>query len=111
MRLWSARYSISRLTLGTWWLLDLERVECFGTVSLVTLHVPFPRQVRQFLNEDIVKDLMTSAGAQAELEREFQQLTEDRNQLRDIFKQPNPRVCGRGVGGVERSCAVAGVVK
>lgn len=54
-----------------------------------------PRQVRQFLNEDIVKDLMTSASAQSELEREFQQLTEDRNQLRDIFKQPNPRVCER----------------
>ena len=58
----------------------------------------FPRQVRQFLNEDIVKDLMTSASAQSELEREFQQLTEDRNQLRDIFKQPNPRVRGRGKG-------------
>ena len=41
---------------------------------------------------------MTSASAQSELEREFQQLTEDRNQLRDIFKQPNPRVCGRGKG-------------
>lgn len=50
------------------------------------------------MNEDIVKDLMTSASAQSELEREFQQLTEDRNQLRDIFKQPNPRVCGRGKG-------------
>jgi len=58
-------------------------------------YICFPRQVRQFLNEDIVKDLMTSASAQSELEREFQQLTEDRNQLRDIFKQPNPRVCGR----------------
>lgn len=50
------------------------------------------RQMRKYFKEDIVRDLLTSATAQAELEAEWQQLKEDRENLRSTFPTGNSRV-------------------
>lgn len=43
------------------------------------------RNLRLHIKENIVRDLMTSASAQEELEAEFAQLKADRDTLRQIF--------------------------
>jgi len=45
------------------------------------------------LNEDIVKELVGDARAIAELEKEWEQLTEDRLALRQIFPSGESKVC------------------
>jgi hypothetical protein len=45
----------------------------------------FIRHLRKYLNEDIVKELVGDAHAVAELEKEWEQLQEDRIALRQIF--------------------------
>ena len=52
------------------------------------------RQLRKYFKEDIVRDLLTSATAQTELEAEWQQLKEDRENLRSTFPTGNSRVRG-----------------
>ena len=52
----------------------------------------FNRQLRKFLSEDVIKDLMGDAHAIAELEKEWEQLQEDRNLLRQTFPMGNARV-------------------
>lgn len=50
------------------------------------------RNLRRSFKEDIVRDLLTSTTAQAELESEWQQLKEDREALRTIFPTGNSKV-------------------
>lgn len=50
------------------------------------------RNLRHSFKEDIVRDLLTSSTAQAELEAEWQQLKEDRDALRSIFPTGNSKV-------------------
>lgn len=50
------------------------------------------RQLRHSLKEEIVRDLLTSPTAQTELEEEFRQLKEDRENLRAIFPTGNTKV-------------------
>ena len=50
------------------------------------------RQLRKYFKDDIVRDLMTSTTSQAELEAEWQQLKDDRENLRAIFPTGNSRV-------------------
>ena len=45
------------------------------------------------MNEDIVKELVGDARAIAELEKEWEQLTEDRLALRQIFPSGESKVC------------------
>ena len=51
-----------------------------------------PRYLRKYLSEDIVRDLSTSTSVQAELEKEWQQLVEDRKDARAIFPTGNSKV-------------------
>lgn len=50
------------------------------------------RKLRQCLKDDIVRDIVTSATAQAEIEEEWQQLMSDRESLRSIFPTGNTKV-------------------
>ena len=50
------------------------------------------RQLRQAFKEEIVKELLTSPSAHAQLEAEFKQLGEDRETLRSIFPTGNSKV-------------------
>ena len=50
------------------------------------------RHLRRSFKEDIVRDLLTSTTAQAELEAEWQQLKEDRDALRTVFPTGNSKV-------------------
>jgi RNA polymerase Rpb1, domain 6 len=50
------------------------------------------RHLRKYLNEDIVKDLVGDANAIAELEKEWDQLVEDRLALRQIFPSGDSKV-------------------
>ena len=52
----------------------------------------FCRQMRRYFTDEISKEISKSSEMQVEAEREFDKLSDDRNHLRDIFKQPNPRV-------------------
>lgn len=47
---------------------------------------------RKYFNEDIVRDLSTSTSVQAELEKEWQQMMDDRKEARIIFPTGNSRV-------------------
>ena len=49
-------------------------------------------QLRHAYTEDIVRDIMTSANTQVEMEAEFKQLKEDRDILRSIFPTGNSKV-------------------
>jgi len=51
------------------------------------------RHLRKYLNEDIVKELVGDAHAIAELEKEWEQLGEDRSALRQIFPSGESKVC------------------
>lgn len=51
------------------------------------------RHLRKYLNEDIVKELVGDAHAIAELEKEWEQLSEDRLALRQIFPSGESKVC------------------
>ena len=68
-------------------------IVCTGNniASILSIHL---RQLRKYFKEDIVRDLLTSPTAQAELEAEWQQLKEDRENLRSTFPTGNSRVRG-----------------
>ena len=50
------------------------------------------RHMRSFLTEDVVRDLTGDAHAIAELEKEWEQLVEDRERLRLTFPMGNAKV-------------------
>ena len=50
------------------------------------------RRLRRHLQEDVVRDLCSSAAALQELESEFNQLAEDREILRRIIPSGNSKV-------------------
>lgn len=50
------------------------------------------RRLRRHLQEDVVRDLCSSAAALQELEAEFNQLTEDREILRRVMPSGNSKV-------------------
>lgn len=50
------------------------------------------RQLRRIFNEDIVKELIGSAHAVAELEKEWELLRRDRDVLRSIFPKGDNKV-------------------
>lgn len=49
------------------------------------------RHLRKYFNEDIVRDLSTSSTVQAELEKEWQQMIDDRKEARTIFPTGNSK--------------------
>lgn len=51
------------------------------------------RHLRKYLEEDIVRDLTTSTSVQAELEKEWLQMLDDRKEARTIFPTGNSKVC------------------
>lgn len=50
------------------------------------------RALRRMLQEDVVKDVLTNAHVQSTLEREFDQMKEDRENLRTIFPTGDSKV-------------------
>jgi len=48
--------------------------------------------LRKFFCDEIVRDLSTSAVVHSELEKEWEQLTQDRNDAREIFRTGNSKV-------------------
>ena len=78
--------------------LHLYILYLYASILYVCMYVRVStfRQMRKYFKEDIVRDLLTSATAQAELEAEWQQLKEDRDNLRSTFPTGNSRVreCG-----------------
>ena len=59
----------------------------------ITFHPSFPgRRLRRYLQEDVVRDLCSSAAALQDLETEFSQLQEDREILRKIIPSGNSKV-------------------
>ncbi|XP_014661495.1 PREDICTED: DNA-directed RNA polymerase II subunit RPB1-like [Priapulus caudatus] len=50
------------------------------------------RKLKRILNEDIVKELLGSAQAQAEIETEWDQLAKDRDVIRTVFPSGDSRV-------------------
>jgi len=60
--------------------------------SIIMCTLMFFRHLRKYLNEDIVKDLVGDARAIAELEKEWEQLSEDRLALRQIFPSGESKV-------------------
>jgi len=66
---------------------DTSHVTC-----LTWKHSAVCRHLRKYLNEDIVKELVGDAHAIAELEKEWEQLTEDRLALRQIFPSGESKV-------------------
>lgn len=51
------------------------------------------RALRRTLQEDLVKDVLSNAHIQNELEREFERMREDREVLRVIFPTGDSKVC------------------
>lgn len=49
--------------------------------------------MRRTLQEDLVKDVLSNAHIQNELEREFERMREDREVLRVIFPTGDSKVC------------------
>ena len=60
-------------------------------MSLV-LHLFYCRNLRRCLTEDVVRDLMGNAQAIEELDKEWQQLLEDRQMVRHIFPKGESQV-------------------
>ena len=60
-----------------------------ATVALTCLSF---RHLRKYFCDEIVCDLTTSATVQAELEKEWEQLVQDRNSAREIFHTGNSKV-------------------
>jgi len=59
----------------------------------ITFHPSFlGRRLRRYLQEDVVRDLCSSAAALQDLETEFSQLQEDREILRKIIPSGNSKV-------------------
>ena len=50
------------------------------------------RQLRKCLTEEVIKDLMGNAVVIAELEKEWEQLAEDRNNARQVFPKGDSKV-------------------
>lgn len=50
------------------------------------------RALRRVLQEDVVKEVQTSAHVQSALEREFEKMKEDRENLRTIFPTGDSKV-------------------
>ena len=66
------------------------------------------RQLRRSFKEEIVRDLMTSTTAQEELEKEWQQLKDDREALRVIFPSGNSKVGINWIMGDQEICQQGG---
>ena len=63
------------------------------TNLFVKLHViPSVRWMRKNMTEDNIKDLMGDAHASGELEKEWEQLREDREMARSIFPKGDSKV-------------------
>lgn len=60
--------------------------------SVTFLVFCFDRRLRRHLQEDVVRDLCSSASALQDLETEFSQLQEDREILRRIIPSGNSKV-------------------
>ena len=63
------------------WYLHIHEVAC---------HVY--RQLRRYLSEDVIRDLIGDANVIAELEKKWEQLTDDRTALRQIFPTGDSKV-------------------
>lgn len=50
------------------------------------------RKLKKFLGEDIIRSVVGDAGVLSELEREWEQLQEDRLALRQIFPSGDSKV-------------------
>lgn len=50
------------------------------------------RHLRKYFSEEIVRDLTTSTSVQAELEKEWQQMLQDRKEAREVFRSGNSKV-------------------
>ena len=50
------------------------------------------RQLKKCLTEDVIRDLMSDAHALSEVEREWEQLKEDRDTLRQIFPSGDSKI-------------------
>ena len=50
------------------------------------------RHLRKYFTDEIVRDLTTSTSVQSELEKEWQQMVEDRKNARTIFPTGNSKV-------------------
>lgn len=48
--------------------------------------------MRKHLNEEVIKDLMGDASLMAELEREWEQLNDDRSNIRQVFATGDARI-------------------
>jgi DNA-directed RNA polymerase II subunit RPB1 len=50
------------------------------------------RQLKKSLTEEVVRELLADAHAQAEIEQEWEQLKEDRDSLRQIFPSGDSKI-------------------
>ena len=50
------------------------------------------RQLRRWLTEDVVKDIMANSSILADMEKEYQKIYQDRGNLRHTFNTGNDRV-------------------
>ncbi|KAK6963030.1 DNA-directed RNA polymerase II subunit RPB1 [Biomphalaria glabrata] len=50
------------------------------------------RSMRKHLNEEVIKDMMGDASLMAEIEREWEQLNEDRSNIRQVFSTGDARI-------------------
>lgn len=66
------------------------------------------RALRRTLQEDVVKDVLSNAHIQNELEREFERMREDREVLRVIFPTGDSKVCVGGKGWAGEVLALHG---
>ena len=71
---------------------SLSIINLTSIESKVTLFLFLNRRLRRHLQEDVVRDLCSSAAALQELETEFNQLQEDREILRRIIPSGNSKV-------------------
>ena len=58
---------------------------------------PFYSNLRKYLTEDVVRDVMGDHNAIEELEAEWEKLKEDRHALRHTFPNGNSRVRRSGI--------------
>ena len=65
---------------------------CLSNLSRFKFDCTNERALRRMLQEDVVKDVLTNAHVQSTLEREFDQMKEDRENLRTIFPTGDSKV-------------------
>lgn len=64
-----------------------------ATLQLSVPSLRAPRYLRKVFTEDVVRELMGSATAVSELEKEWERLKRDREALRTIFPTGDSKVC------------------